>query len=127
MVEPRPAEPPAFDATQSRRWLVLSVLAVLVHLLALYLPGSAPEPSPLVGVDKLVHIGLFAVPVYCLGRLSGRVGLVAAVFGAHAVMSELIQWRFIPFRDGDAFDGLADLIGIGIAVWALTRGRRKRR
>ena len=69
---------------------------------------------------------LFAAPVYLLGRLTGRVGLVAALFAVHAVASELIQWRFIPYRDGDPWDLVADLVGIGLAVLVL-RTRVSRR
>lgn len=99
----------------------LSGTAVLVHLLALYLPGS-PEPTfDIPGVDKVVHVLLFGVPVWLLGRLTGRVWLVAVVFVAHAVVSELVQHWFIPDRSGDPFDLLADLAGIGVAVWLLRR------
>lgn len=104
-----------------RLLLVLSGLALAVHLLALYLPGS-PEPSfDLPGADKVVHVLLFAVPVWLLGRLTGRVWLVAGLFAAHAVLSELIQSWFIPYRSEDPLDLLTDLIGIGIAVWLLRR------
>ncbi len=107
---------------QRRRLLWgLSAAAVLAHLLALYLPGS-PEPSfDLPGADKVVHVLLFAVPVWLLGRLTGRVWLVAGVFAAHAVVSELVQHWFIPYRSGDPFDLVADLVGIGLAVWLLRR------
>ncbi len=73
------------------------------------------------GADKLIHGLVFAIPVYLFGRLTGRVGLVAGLFAVHAVLSELIQWRFIPYRDGDVWDAVADLAGIGLAVLALRR------
>jgi hypothetical protein len=101
-----------------------AVAAVAVHLLALYWPGS-PDGSLelpwLPGLDKLVHLVLFASVVYLLGRWTGRVALVATLFAAHAVVSELVQWRFVPYRDGDVLDALADLLGIALAVWALRR------
>lgn len=106
-------------------WLPLAAcLAVVVHLVCLYLPGSsdgALELPWLPGADKVVHLLLFAVPVYLLGRWSGRVVLVAGLFAVHAVASELVQWYFVPYRDGDVLDVLADLVGIGLAVWALRR------
>ncbi len=75
---------------------------------AVYLPGrpaTALSSCPGYRVPtRSVHVLLFAVPVYLLGRLTGRVGLVAALFAVHAVVSELIQWRFIPYRDGDPWD-----------------------
>lgn len=106
----------------------LSVAAVLVHLVALYLPGS-PEPGfELPGADKVAHVLLFALPVWLLGRLTGRVWLIAGVFSAHAVVSELIQHWFLPHRSGDPLDLLADLAGIALAVALLLtrRGRADR-
>ena len=105
---------------------VLAGLAIAVQLVAVYLPGSPDgglELPWLPGADKLVHALIFAIPVYLLARLTGRVGLVAGVFALHAVVSELVQWRFIPYRDGDVWDVVADLIGIGLAVLAVRRGR----
>jgi uncharacterized membrane protein YhdT len=102
----------------------LAGLALAAHLVALYLPGDPQgtiELPWLPGADKVVHLLLFAVPVYLLGRLTRRVGLVAGLFAVHAVVSELVQWLFIPHRDGDPFDALADLVGIGLAVLFLTR------
>lgn len=106
------------------RLRILAAFAVIGHLLALYLPGS-PEPSfDLPGADKIVHVLLFGVPVWLIGRLTGRVWLVAGIFAAHAVVSELIQYWFIPYRSGDPLDLLADLSGIGVAVWLLRRAAR---
>ncbi|MDQ7992730.1 MAG: VanZ family protein [Propionicimonas sp.] len=109
--------------TRRRLLAATAVLAVAVHLVALYLP-SAPEAGvgpP--GLDKVAHVLLFAVPVWLIGALTGRVWLVAAVFAGHAVVSELVQHWFLPHRDGDPFDLLADLVGIAAAV-ALLATRR---
>ncbi|PKQ32729.1 MAG: hypothetical protein CVT62_01350 [Actinobacteria bacterium HGW-Actinobacteria-2] len=98
-------------------WLVPPVL--LVHLLALYLPGNPSIPQPIY-VDKLVHAALFGVPTWLLGRLTRRPWLIAAIFAAHAAVSEMVQLLWVPGRDGDVFDGAADLVGITIAlVWLL--------
>jgi VanZ family protein len=117
---------PEQDGDRARnRWLTLFAgLALLVHLVALYAPGSpdgALELPWLPGADKVVHLLIFAVPVYLFGRLTRRVGLVAGAFAVHAVVSELVQWRFVPYRDGDPLDALVDLIGIGLAVLLLKR------
>lgn len=110
---------------RSSPWLVaLAVLAVVGHLLALYLPGSPDPGLDLPGLDKIVHLLLFAAPVWLLGRSTGRVRLVAGVFAGHAVVSELVQHRFLPRRSGDPLDLLADLVGIGIAVLLLRRVSR---
>jgi len=34
-------------------------------------------------------------------------------------VSEVVQWRFVPYRDGDVWDAVADLVGIGLAVFVL--------
>ena len=108
---------------------VLAGCFLVVQLVALYLPGSPDgllELPWLPGADKAVHLLIFALPVYFFGRWTGRVGLVAGLFAVHAVVSELIQWRFIPYRDGDPWDLLADLVGIGLAVLLLLRRPARR-
>jgi len=117
--------PAAEDPAQRRHRRVLWVAAgvfLAVQLVAVYLPGSPDgglELPWLPGADKIVHFLIFAIPVYLFGRLSGRVGLVAGLFAVHAVVSELVQWRFIPYRDGDVWDAVADLLGIGMAALAV--------
>jgi len=123
---------PDEPTTRARsRWLPwLAGLALVVQLVALYLPGDAQgliELPSLPGADKVVHLLLFAVPVYLFGRLTRRVGLVASAFAVHAVVSELVQWRFIPSRDGDVLDAVADLVGIGLAVALLILRQRPAR
>ena len=115
----------AAAAARSRRrqpdgvlWLPLAVLAVLGHLVALYLPGSAVPAAP-GGWDKVAHVLLFAVPVWLLVRLTGRALLVATAFAVHAAASEVLQGAFVPFRSGSAWDALADVLGIGLALAAL--------
>lgn len=103
-----------------------SLLAVAVHLFGLYWPGSPDSTGfGFPGADKIAHVLLFAVPVWLLGRLTGRVWLVAGIFVAHAVASELIQHQFLPNRSGDPFDLVADLVGVAAAVTLLRiSGRR---
>ncbi len=59
-----------------------------------------------------------------LARL--RTGLVVGVAALHAPVSELIQWTLLPHRDGDVWDAVADLVGVGLG-WLLARwlGRRR--
>ncbi len=116
------------NGTHQLGWL--AGLAVTVHLVALYLPGTPDQALELPlfpGADKVIHLLLFFVPVFLIGRLTGRVGLVAFGFALHAVVSELIQWRFIPYRDGDVWDAMVDLIGVGLAVVFLTLRKSTRR
>ncbi|HRA05161.1 MAG TPA: hypothetical protein PKV13_00900 [Propionicimonas sp.] len=105
-------------------WLTGAVL--VVHVIAVYSPGSPDgslELPGLLGVDKLIHAALFGAPVYLLGVLTRRIWLWAGVFAAMAGISEVIQWRFIPYRDGDIWDAVSDLVGITLAVLLLLRRR----
>jgi VanZ family protein len=104
-------------------WLVVPVL--LVHLIALYSPGNPSMPEPPY-VDKLVHAALFGVPTWLLGRLTRRPWLIASIFAVHAVFSEVVQLLWVPGRDGDVFDTLADLVGIAIALLWVLRTRDDR-
>lgn len=109
---------------------VAAAAFLLLHVVAIYLPGSPEgglELSWLPGADKVIHVLIFAIPVFLCGRLTGRVGLVAGLFAVHAVLSELIQWRFVPYRYGDVWDAAADLAGIAIAVLLLRRNQTSRR
>ena len=98
----------------------MAVMAVIGHLLALYLPGSDLPPAGPAGLDKAVHIALFAVPTALLIWWTGRPRTVIALFAAHAVVSELLQGYLIPRRSLELLDVLADFVGIGIA-WLFTR------
>jgi len=115
-----PAEP-LERGDRTALWWVLAVLVVF-QLVALYTPGTSGVPEPMY-VDKVVHAAMFGLPVYVLGRLTSRKWLWAGVFVVHAGLSEIIQYSFIPGRDGDIFDFTADVVGIGIALLAL-RWRR---
>lgn len=112
-------------ALQVRGPLARGVFAavVLVSLAVLFAPAS-DVPSAPPGVDKLVHLALFAALAFT-GRWSGT-GVAALGGGlvSYAVASELIQ-GFTPLaRSVSVMDGLADVGGIvlGLAVWGwLTR------
>lgn len=100
-----------------RRWVVLTVLALVVQMVALYSPSSGEPlfPTP-PHTDKVFHAASFAVVTACvlLARLPLRVVVIAML--AHAVLSELIQWRFIESRSGDLVDLLADTVGIAVGI-----------
>ncbi len=106
------------------RSLLPAALAVLLQLVVVYSPsggGAAPFPH----FDKLVHAGVFALPVL-LGLLA-RVPLlpVVALMAAHAPVSELVQATLLPERAGDPWDVVADLVGVGLGVLAATLVRRR--
>lgn len=95
--------------------------------LLFFLPGSAfPNENWLSKIyfDKLVHLGLFAILVF-LWRSAfdfksasyNWVLLFSALFYGLAV--EFIQRYFVPNRDFDLYDVVADVAGgvIGLIVW----------
>jgi VanZ family protein len=102
--------------------------AVLISLVVLFTPG--PEtPSVHPGIDKLIHMGLFAV-LAVTGRLAGvpvvRLGCGLAVYAA---VSEVLQAVLPIGRDGEVLDAVADSTGVILALLAtrLVTARRPQR
>lgn len=124
----QPSVPAGAATWRAVGWIALAVVLV-GHLCALYAPGS-PEPAPvdIPGLDKVVHVALFALPAFLIGRLT-RASWPLWLLLAHAPISELIQHAFIPLRTGDPLDLLADLAGVALGTWLATRrdGRRRAR
>lgn len=109
------------------RWAPFAV-ALFLQLIVLYAP-STPEGPGIPGFDKVVHVGVFLLPAL-LGALAGiPVGWLGGLLAAHAVVSEIVQDRFLPGRAGDIWDVVADLVGvaIGLAVGAAIRSTLRRR
>ena len=101
-----------------RGGLTLAVLTVVVQLLVLYWPVVTLE-GPVVWTDKVVHLLVFAVPTYAVGRLLGSVRTLVLAFALHAPVSELVQHLFMPGRSGDVWDVVLDLTGVALAAAAL--------
>ena len=103
-------------------------VAVLVSLAVLFAPASDVPPSP-PGVDKLVHLALFAA-LAGTGRWAGvRAPLLAGLLAAYALLSEIVQALTPLQRSGSLSDGLADVLGValGLLAWAgLGRAGRSR-
>ena len=45
---------------------------------------------------------------------------------ANAAVSELVQHYVLPHRSGDAYDSVADLVGVTLGAWAGFRAVRRR-
>ncbi|RBY79677.1 VanZ family protein [Blastococcus sp. TF02A-26] len=103
-------------------------ITVLVSLAVLFAPGDDVPSSP-PGVDKLVHLALFAA-LALAGRWAGvRTPTLAALLVGYAVVSEVVQAVAPLQRSGSVADGLADVLGIalGLAAWAgISRARSSR-
>ena len=94
-------------------------VAVLVSLAVLFAPaGDVPDAPP--GVDKVVHLLLFAVLAFT-GRWAGmRAGALAVLLVGYAVVSELIQGLSPLARSASPADGVADAAGIALGLLAWT-------
>ena len=103
-----------------------AVVAVLVQLCVLYWPVVTVE-GPVSWTDKVVHLLVFAVPTYLVGRALRNVGLAVAIFVVHAPVSELIQHFLLPGRSGDVWDAVVDVIGVALAAGVLLVSARRER
>ena len=114
------------SASRSRVVVGLAVAAVVVQLLVLYWPVVTVE-GPVSWTDKVVHLLVFAVPTYAVGRALGSVRAAVVAFALHAPVSELVQHFLLPGRSGDVWDAVVDLVGVGLAAAVLVVGTRLRR
>jgi VanZ family protein len=136
--------PDRSTASVLRGWHLAAIgafLAVLLQLWGLYRALGPAQPSWFRFADKLQHVVGFALPVLLILltiALRGRFGwqgpgrgtsiLVAAIFAAHAIVSEVIQHVWYRYRTGELLDVVADWLGIavGIVVFRLIYLRRSR-
>lgn len=116
-----------------RSWQKVAALAVValgVQFYGLYRLMGPPTPPRFPNADKLEHLLGFGLPVFLIlvtlnlrRRARGRAGLsglaiavVAAIFVAHAALSEIIQHTLYVTRSGDPRDAVADTIGVTLGV-----------
>lgn len=106
----------------------IALLALAANI-GFYLPSVPDVPAPpSLGLDKLVHVGVFALTVWAIGRLCAPVrrfpmGWVVLAALAHALAIEVLQGALMPERSADVADVLADSLGIaaGVLAWHLER------
>ena len=99
-------------------------VVVLVSLAVLFAPADDVPSSP-PGVDKLVHLLLFAA-LAASGRWAGaRAGVLAGVLVLYAAVSEVVQVVSALGRSASVADWIADAVGVlvGLLAWARA-GRR---
>lgn len=99
-------------------------VVVLVSLAVLFAPASDVPPAP-AGVDKLVHLGLFAA-LASTGRWAGiGARVLAALLIAYAAVSEVVQGLSALDRSMSLGDWAADTVGVllGLALWGLAERR----
>ena len=103
----------------------LTLIVTLILTVAMLWPMDQPPPAP-EGIDKLLHLAVFAALAFPLARTS-RVSLLLIFMGASAFggLIELIQPTFN--RSADLNDWIADILGVvlGIALGLIYRRVRK--
>lgn len=109
------------------RWV--AVCWTIFILILISIPGNvlpSEEKFAVPNADKLVHSFLFGIFVWlwCLyyyrvgirGRKLARIFFIFFLISiAYGIGTELIQKYFIPMREYDQSDIIADIIGAGIA------------
>ncbi len=112
------------------RWLPVCIFCLLIFIQS---SNPAPEQIPrLPYLDKLIHLGAYAVLGILFFRafeslnLKGSrllVPLLAAVASSLYGISDEIHQSFVPFREADPFDAIADILGsiIGVALFQRSR------
>ncbi|HKA91915.1 MAG TPA: VanZ family protein, partial [Haliangiales bacterium] len=104
------------------RWGPAVLWAAVIFALS-SIPGrSFPEIAGVAGVDKLAHMGVFAVFGFLVARAVGggsaRAFLVAAaVASAYGALDEFHQ-LFTPGRDASVWDFAADTLGGAVGAAA---------
>jgi hypothetical protein len=99
-------------------------VVVLLSLAVLFAPSS-DVPSAPAGVDKLVHVALFAALAFS-GRWAGlTTRALAPLLIGYAAVSEALQGLAVIDRSVSAADWVADVAGVllGLALWAVVGGR----
>ncbi|PWW23304.1 hypothetical protein JD79_02474 [Geodermatophilus normandii] len=102
-------------------------VTVLVSLAVLFAPASDVPVAP-PGVDKVVHLVLFAA-LAVAGRWAGtRPGPLAVLLLAYGAVSEVVQALSALQRSGSVLDWLADVagVGLGLLLWAVGERRSTR-
>ena len=106
------------------------ILCGIAILILTGLPGSLlPSVKPVIGLDKVVHILMYATFAFlCLWGYRKQfidngveykkraIWLAVIISIAYGGLTEIIQETLVPGRTGDWFDFLADSIGTGIGA-----------
>ena len=112
------ALPEGLQAASARRVLRWAfALAMVGQLVVLYLPSTPAAVPQIAGLDKVVHVVIFALPVLLAVLLDARRWVIPLLV-VHAPVSELVQGYVLPHRGMDYKDVIADLAGIVIG-WIL--------
>jgi hypothetical protein len=111
-------------AVTVRGWRIAFVIAVAVQFWALYVPRAPSVDTGDFPLDKLVHLGLFAVVAWLGLRVGIAWHVLLPALLLQAAASELVQGFFLPQRGGDWWDLCADVSGITLGFLIYRWGNR---
>ena len=97
----------------NRWWLIAFGAALAFQLIVVYAPQGVGGPQ-ITGLDKVVHVLIFAAPVLAALLAGLSAPWVIGILAVHAPVSELIQHFALPHRSGDVWDMTADLAGVAL-------------
>ena len=109
-------------------WLPTSAfgLSALTTVISLVLPDAPEVEVDVPGVDKLVHLLLFAVlALTATWRFGTRLAVGIALL-LYAGGTEVVQAVLLPNRTGDVYDVLADVAGAVLGLSVADAWRRAR-
>ena len=137
-----PTKPRSVDALKKLTYnSIPGILCGIVILFLTGLPGSVfPRVKPVVGMDKVVHIAMYATFAFlCIWgyrkqyaangkdyRIRALI-LTTVISIAYGGVTELMQEYLVPTRTGDWFDFLADSVGTlaGITLFGVFFRKKK--
>jgi VanZ family protein len=106
-------------------WRIAFVAAVALQLYGVYSPREAGPHVGIPQIDKIAHCFLFGAVAFTGLKIGLPARWLLGALAANAVVSELVQHWFLPQRDGDPLDVLADLVGVAIGAWIWFRANRR--
>lgn len=106
-------------------WRLVFGIALAAQLIALYAPDGPTGPQ-VTGLDKVIHLLIFAVPAFAAMMVGIRARWALGILAVHAPVSELIQHFALQHRSGDVLDVAADLSGVALAGCAFVVWTRRR-
>lgn len=100
----------------------LTCIVIILILIAILMPGSDVPSVGIPNIDKLIHLGMFAVLSVCFyGEYAWHHKKLPHTLGTwigieiYAVLTELMQ-KFVEGRSCDFLDFIADSAGIVLAI-----------
>lgn len=112
---------PPLKPDRRRRWLAWAALAG-VAVVSVLPPPSVPQVP--VASDKLVHVLLYALLMYCFARAWTKSSWPVIALGlvVYGLLLEGLQ-HYLPLRSASLADAIANLAGVTIMLVALRQRR----